>query len=70
MLVQGEPQPWNFDGPPSPWWIGGVSAGFIAAMVVDTKYLAKGSQRPATNSVAPTISASPGSVSLGVAGAF
>lgn len=70
MLVAGDPQPWNFDGPPSPWWIGGVSAGLIAAMVVDAKVLAKGHPRPATTSVAPTLSASPGGVSLGVAGAF
>src|SRR5262249_38024061 len=34
--------PWNFDGPPSPWWIIGGVGGLIGASIVDGLWIAGG----------------------------
>lgn len=66
----GDPHPWNFDGPPSLWWVLGGVAGFVAAMTLDQRVLAGGYHARRASTVTPTANASRDGLAFGVVAAF
>lgn len=67
----GDPHVWDeFDGPPSPWWLLGGVAGFVAASVIDSTIIAGGYVRRRTTQWTPTATATRDGVALGAVRAF
>jgi hypothetical protein len=69
-MNSGDPHVWEaFDGPPSPWWVLGASAGFVSAIVIDQRKVSGGYTRRQTV-IVPTATATTGGATFGVAAMF
>jgi hypothetical protein len=65
-----DPHPWNFDGPPSMFWVVGGIGGMLGAIAIDIKYLANEHRPPRPYVPVVTARASPQATSVAATWTF